>query len=140
MQDSPSGQPESIAAPAHSSQFQLLGQRRFAPFFWTQFLGVANDNIFRFAFIMLVTNQLVHTAWLTPLQVGSIVSAVFVLPFLLFSATAGQLTDKYDKTLIVRAVKNLEIAIALIAAWGFVQHAPMALLSPFCWGNWRARF
>lgn len=130
MQDSPSGQPEPIAAPAHSSQFQLLGQRRFAPFFWTQFLGVANDNIFRFAFIMLVTNQLVHTAWLTPLQVGSIVSAVFVLPFLLFSATAGQLTDKYDKTLIVRAVKNLEIAIALIAAWGFVQHAPMALL--FC--------
>ena len=115
---------------SHSSQFALLTQRRFAPFFITQVLGAINDNIFRFAFIVMVTVGLIQSSWLTPLQVGSVVNAVFVLPFLLFSASAGQLTDKFNKTRIIRLVKDLEIFIAAVAAWGFVQHSPYALL--FC--------
>ena len=113
-----------------SGQFALLTQKRFGPFFITQVLGAVNDNIFRFAFIVMVTVGLIQSTWLTPLQVGSVVNAIFVLPFLLFSASAGQLTDKFNKTRIIRLVKDLEIVIALIAAWGFVQHSPYALL--FC--------
>ena len=113
-----------------SSQFALLGQKRFGPFFITQVLGAVNDNIFRFAFIVMVTVGLIQSHWLTPLQVGSVVNAVFVLPFLLFSASAGQITDKFNKTRIIRLVKDLEIFIAAVAAWGFVQHSPYALL--FC--------
>lgn len=120
----------SLLHPEPSSQFALLQQKRFGPFFITQVLGAVNDNIFRFAFIVMVTMGLIQSSWLTPLQVGSVVNAVFVLPFLLFSASAGQLTDKFNKTRIIRLVKDLEIFIAAVAAWGFVQHSPIALL--FC--------
>ena len=102
----------------HPSQFALLKQRRFAPFFWTQFSGAANDNLFKFAFTLMVTYQL-SVAWLPPAQAGLVIAALFILPFLLFSATSGQLTDKYPKTFMVRTVKNLEIGIMLLAAYGF---------------------
>ncbi len=106
------------ATQQHSSQFALLGQRRFAPFFWTQFLGAANDNLFKFAFTVLVTYQL-SVSWLPATQAGLVIGALFVLPYLLFSATSGQLADKYDKTVLIRFVKTFEIGIALLAAWGF---------------------
>jgi 1-acyl-sn-glycerol-3-phosphate acyltransferase len=103
---------------AHPNQFALLGQRRFAPFFWTQFSGAANDNLFKFAFTVMVTYQL-SVGWLPPAMAGLVIGALFILPFLLFSATSGQLTDKFEKTRVIRFVKNLEIAIMLIAAVGF---------------------
>jgi MFS family permease len=103
---------------AHS-QFELLRQRRFAPFFWTQFSGAMNDNLFKFAFTMLVTYQL-SVAWLPPAMAGLVIGAVFILPFLLFSATSGQLADKYDKTRVIRFVKNVEVLIMLLAAAGFL--------------------
>jgi 1-acyl-sn-glycerol-3-phosphate acyltransferase len=112
---------------AHPNQFALLGQRRFAPFFWTQFAGAANDNLFKFAFTVMVTYQL-SVGWLPPAMAGLTIGALFILPFLLFSATAGQLTDKYDKTLMIRFVKNLEIAIMAIAAYGFIQDNVVVLL------------
>ena len=102
----------------HPNQFALLKQRRFAPFFWTQFLGAANDNLFKFAFTVMVTYQ-IQVSWLAPKMAGLVIGAVFILPFLLFSATSGQLTDKYEKTQVIRFVKWLEIAIMLLAAWGF---------------------
>ena len=102
----------------HPNQFALLKQRRFAPFFWTQFLGAANDNLFKFAFTVMVTYQL-QVSWLAPGMAGLVIGAVFILPFLLFSATSGQLTDKYDKSEVIRIVKWLEVAIMLLAAWGF---------------------
>src|SRR6266571_2296459 len=111
----------------HPNQFALLGQRRFAPFFWTQFCGAANDNLFKFAFTVMVTYQL-QVGWLPPAMAGLVIGAVFILPFLLFSATSGQLTDKFDKTRMIRFVKNLEIAIMLIAAWGFIAGQVAALL------------
>ena len=115
----------SVAAPpasahAHPNQFALLKQRRFAPFFWTQFSGAANDNLFKFAFTVMVTYQL-SVSWLPPALAGLMIGALFILPFLLFSATSGQFTDKFEKTRIIRFVKNLEVVIMLIAAVGFLS-------------------
>ncbi len=118
----------SAPAHAHPNQFALLKQRRFAPFFWTQFSGAANDNLFKFAFTVMVTYQL-QIAWLPPAMAGLVIGALFILPFLLFSATAGQLTDKYDKTSMIRFVKNLEIAIMGIAAVGFYNDNVAILLA-----------
>ncbi len=118
----------------HPNQFALLTQRRFAPFFWTQFCGAANDNLFKFAFTVMVTYQL-SVGWLPPALAGLVIGALFILPFLLFSATSGQLTDKYEKTRMIRFVKNLEIVIMLIAAWGFVMNnVPALLLCTFLMG------
>ncbi len=111
----------------HPNQFALLRQRRFAPFFWTQFAGAANDNLFKFAFTVMVTYQL-GVSWLPPAMAGLVIGALFILPFLLFSATAGQLTDKFEKTRIIRFVKNLEIAIMLVAAAGFMAGSAAVLL------------
>jgi 1-acyl-sn-glycerol-3-phosphate acyltransferase len=116
------------------NQFSLLRQRRFAPFFWTQFLGAANDNVFKFAFTILVTYQL-QVAWLTPALAGLVIGALFILPYLLFSATSGQLTDKFDKASIMRLVKNLEIGIMLLAAYGFLnEQVPTLLVCTFLMG------
>ena len=113
---------------SHPNQFALLSQRRFAPFFWTQFLGAGNDNLFKFAFTVMVTYQL-ELEWLPPSLAGLAIAALFILPFLLFSATAGQATDKYDKTRVIRFVKNLEIAIMIVAAYGFWTTDVYALLA-----------
>ena len=78
----------------------MLRQRRFAPFFWTQFAGAANDNLFKFAFTVMVTYQL-QVAWMPPAMAGLVIGALFILPFLLFSATSGQLADKYDKRTLI---------------------------------------
>ncbi len=148
VQPAPALQPESpeaaggvnAAMPAHPhpNQFALLGQRRFAPFFWTQFSGAANDNVFKFAFTVMVTYQL-SVSWLPPAMAGLVIGALFILPFLLFSATSGQLTDKFEKTRVIRFVKNLEIAIMLLAAAGFMSgnvnlQVPVLLACTFLMG------
>src|SRR5215471_1104569 len=118
----------------HPSQFALLGQRRFAPFFWTQFFGAGNDNILKFAFTVMVTYQL-NVSWMSPEKAGLVISAVFILPFLLFSATSGQLADKYDKATMMRLIKWFEILIMVLAAWGFVgQHVALLLGCLFLMG------
>jgi len=109
------------------SQFQLLGSRRFAPFFWTQALGAFNDNAFRNAMVMLVAFQMGlddHTVSLYT----NLAPALFILPYFLFSATAGQLAEKYEKSRIIRYVKLFEIAAMLIAAIGFYTHHTTLLL------------
>ena len=116
----PADNPKIAASHAHPNQFALLKQRRFAPFFWTQFSGAANDNLFKFAFTVMVTYQL-SVGWLPPALAGLVIGALFILPFLLFSATSGQLTDKFEKTRVMRFVKNLEIGIMLLAALGFTS-------------------
>ncbi len=131
----PAGNPDPHA---HPNQFALLAQRRFAPFFWTQFSGAANDNLFKFAFTVMVTYQL-SVSWLPPAMAGLVIGALFILPFLLFSATSGQLTDKFEKTRVIRFVKNLEIAIMLLAAVGFISgkvnlQVPVLLACTFLMG------
>jgi len=116
------------------NQFALLRQRRFAPFFWTQFLGAGNDNLFKFAFTVMVTYQL-QVAWLPPAMAGLVIGALFILPFVLFSATSGQLADKYDKKRLIRLVKRLEIAVMALAAWGFFsQQVGVLLVCTFLMG------
>ena len=118
----------------HPNQFALLRQRRFAPFFWTQFLGAGNDNLFKFALTVMVTYQ-VQVSWLPPAMAGLVIGALFILPFLLFSATSGQLTDKYDKTRMIRFVKWFEIGVMAVAAYGFVGgHVPLLLACVFLMG------
>lgn len=136
--DSSAPAPERPARAA--SQFGLLRQRRFAPFFWTQFFGAANDNLFKFAFTVMATWQL-SLAWLRPSTAGVVIGALFILPFLLFSATAGQLADKLDKSGLMRRVKELEIAIMLLAAWGLVTaNVPLLLAGVFLMGLHSALF
>jgi len=109
------------------SQFSLLGRRRFAPFFWTQALGAFNDNAFRSAMVMLVAFQMgldEHTVGLYT----NLAPALFILPFFLFSAMAGQLAEKYEKTRIIRYVKLFEICAMALAAIGFYTHHTSLLL------------
>lgn len=103
------------------SQFALLGSRKFAPFFWTQALGAFNDNAFRNAMVMLVAFQMGLDDRTVSLYT-SLAPALFILPFFLFSATAGQLAEKYEKTRIIRYIKLFEIAAMLVAAVGFYTH------------------
>jgi hypothetical protein len=100
-----------------------MRERRFAPFFWTQFSGAANDNLFKFAFTVMVTYQL-QLAWLPPALAGLVIGAVFILPFVLFSATSGHLADKFEKSRMMREVKKLELAIMAVAAAGFLLPQP----------------
>lgn len=109
------------------SQFSLLKQKRFAPFFWVQFAGAANDNLFKFAFTVMVTYQL-SISWMPPSMAGLVIAALFILPYLLFSATSGQLSDKFAKTKLIRYVKDLEIAIMLLGTLGFLLESPAVLL------------
>jgi 1-acyl-sn-glycerol-3-phosphate acyltransferase len=113
-----------------SSQFGLLKQRRFGPFFGTQFLGAFNDNLFKNALIVLLTFQAAQWTTLQPELLANLAAGIFILPFFLFSATAGQLADKYDKALLARLVKVFEIAIMGIAGLGFWLHSLNVLL--FC--------
>jgi len=111
-----------------ANQFALLNQRRFGPFFWTQFCGAANDNLFKFAFTVMVTYQL-SVSWLPVSLAGLVIGALFILPYLLFSATSGQLAEKYAHSVIMRWVKNCEIGIMALAAVGFMTEQAAVLLA-----------
>lgn len=102
------------------SQFQLLGRRGFSALFFTQLLGAFNDNLFKNALVIAITYRAASVGGLGPEQLVAVSGGLFILPFFLFSATAGQLADKLSKSSIVRAVKLLEIVIMLVAAYGFL--------------------
>ncbi len=126
--------PTDSLMPCKANQFALLNQRRFGPFFWTQFCGAANDNLFKFAFTVMVTYQL-SVSWLPVSLAGLVIGALFILPYLLFSATSGQLAEKYAHTTIMRWVKNCEIGIMALAAVGFLtEQAAVLLMCTFLMG------
>lgn len=106
-----------------SGQFELLKTRRFMPFFITQFFGAFNDNMFKNALIVLLTFKAASWTTLKPELLANMAAGIFILPFFIFSATAGQLADKYDKAWLSRLVKLLEIGIMLIAGAGFALHS-----------------
>ena len=111
------------------NQFDLLKERRFAPFFWTQFLGAGNDNIYKNALVIFVA---FHAATLTSLDANALVNlagAVFIAPFVLFSATAGQLADKVEKSRLIRWIKLFEIAIMAVGLAGFWKRDLVLLFS-----------
>lgn len=114
---------------SESNQFSLLAQRRFAPFFVTQFLGALNDNILRNGLVILITFQGVRIAGMDAGKLANVAGALFILPFFLFSATAGQLADKYEKSRLMRGIKLLEIFLMVLAAFTFVSENYTVLLA-----------
>ena len=105
----------------------LLFKRRFGPLFATQFLGAFNDNFFKNALIVLFTFILVNSPDETLILVN-LASALFILPFFLFSPLAGQLADKYEKSMLVRRIKQGEIAIMTMAALALWSQSVYAML------------
>lgn len=117
-----------------TGSFALLKQRRFLPLFATQFLNAFNDNFYKMAMVILVTFTIYKDpeteAWFNALAGG-----LFILPFFLFSALAGQLADRGDKTKIIRIVKSAEIGIMIAGAIGIWLHlVPLMLLALFAMG------
>jgi hypothetical protein len=107
---------------SQSSQFALFKQRRFAPFFWTQFLGALNDNVFKIALLTIITYDALNWTAVDPGLLNNLIPGLFILPFVLFSAMAGQLADKFEKSRLVRYIKLLEVAIMVVAAFGWMTH------------------
>lgn len=111
------------------SQFSLLVQRRFAPFFWTQFLGAFNDNVFKTALLTALTFDALNWTTMDRGFLNNLIPGLFILPFVLFSAIAGQLADKFEKSRFVRLIKLLEISIMLVAAIGWMTHEVWLLIA-----------
>ncbi len=102
----------------------LLRERRFAPLFWVQFLGAANDNVFKFAFTLLATYAAATWGGVDPRYAGFLIGALFIAPFVLFSATSGQLADKVEKSRLIRRLKDAEIAAMTLGAFGLTLQWP----------------
>lgn len=124
---------------SHPSQFTLLGKRRFLPFFITQSLGAFNDNLFKQSLILAILYKLSfegdRSIWV------NLCALLFILPFFLFSALAGQFGEKFAKDALIRAIKLAEIVIMLIGALGFVSnHLELMLLALFAMGTHSALF
>ena len=113
----------------------LLGKRRFAPLFAVQFLGAFNDNLLKFALLFLANFGLYAAEPAKAEMLATVATGLFILPYFLFSAIAGQIADSWDKAKLVRAVKLAEIAIMAIALAGFwLQSVPLLLGSLFLMG------
>jgi len=113
---------------SNSSQFQLLNERRYLPFFITQFLGAFNDNLYKNALMIMFSFSAISIMGLNSDVLINFAAVVFILPFFLFSATAGQLADKYDNSMLMQYIKLLEVLIMLCAAVGFYLQSPEILL------------
>ena len=128
------------SSPEGASQFGLLRQRRFAPLFFTQFFGAFNDNLFRNA----MTLMFVYGGLIAAESVNTFVNAaagLFILPFFLFSATAGQIADKFEKSKLIRTIKVCEILIAMLGALAvYLQNVPFMLVVLFALGTQSAFF
>ena len=107
------------------SPFQLLGRRRFLPFFIVQFLGALNDNLFKNALVLLVAFQATSEARSGMLV--NLAAGLFIVPFFLFSALAGQMADKFDKARMMRIIKGAEIAIMGLGALGLMMGSALVL-------------
>ena len=124
---------------SHPSQFTLLGKRRFLPFFITQSLGAFNDNLFKQSLILAILYKLSlegdRSIWV------NLCALLFILPFFLFSALAGQFGEKFAKDALIRVIKLAEVVIMAIGATGFVTgHLPLMLLALFAMGTQSALF
>ncbi len=101
------------------SQFKLLASRRFAPFFWTQFLGAYNDNVFKNTLVLFIAYKMGSQMAAKSDILINLAAGLFILPFFFISATAGQIADKYEKSMLMRYIKVAEIIIAVMAAFAF---------------------
>ncbi len=115
--------------PGSHSQFALLKARHFAPFFWTQFCGALNDNLFKTALAIVLAYEAFGPGAPSSHLMVNLAAAFFILPFFLFSAIAGQLADKYEKSTLIRRIKAAEIAIMAGAAGAFIFNQTWLLLA-----------
>lgn len=106
----------------------LLTKRRFLPYFITQFCGAFNDNIFKNTLLLFVAFASVDQLAISSDLFINLAAGLFILPFFLFSATAGEMADKYEKSAYIRKVKLLEIAIMSCGAIGFISQSYLLLL------------
>lgn len=120
-----------------NSSFAFAKSRRFAPLFATQFLGAFNDNLFKTTLFVLISfHGLGKSGWLPASQLLNVAALLFVLPYFLFSALSGQLSSRFNKARLAQVVKVMEIAIMLLAAYGFyINSAPLLLLCLFLMGT-----
>ena len=103
-----------------ATQFQLFKHRRFTSMFFTQFLGAFNDNVFKQALLLVLTFTAASKIGFEISVLNNLAAMLFILPYFLFSAVAGQLADKYEKAGLTRLIKILEIVIMAVATIGFV--------------------
>ena len=124
---------------SQQSQFRLLGKRRFLPFFITQSLGAFNDNVFKQSLILAILYKL-SIEGDRSIYVN-LCALLFILPFFLFSALAGQFGEKYPKDSLIRLIKLGEIAIMAVGAAGFLfNHLWLMLAALFAMGTHSALF
>lgn len=117
-----------------ATSMSLLKKRRFLPLFVTQFLNAFNDNFYKMAMVILVTYE-IYSDPTQEANFNAIAGALFILPFFLFSALAGQLADTIEKTRVIRMVKTAEIFIMIFGAIGIYTHnIPMMLVALFAMG------
>lgn len=115
--------------------FHLLARRRFLPLFLSQFLGAANDNFFKNALIILVVYRLGAQAGMAPQVLATVAAGLFIAPYFLFSATAGQMADRFEKSGLMKGWKAAEIVISALGAWALVtQSVPGMLAALFLLG------
>lgn len=119
----------------NKNQFRLLFERRFGPFFLTQLFGAFNDNVYKNALVILVTYHAADYSNIDSNLLTNVAAALFIFPFLLFSASAGQLADKFDKALLIRTIKAVEIGIMVIGGIGlYTKSLPLLLGALFLLG------
>ncbi|HEV3008284.1 MAG TPA: MFS transporter [Burkholderiales bacterium] len=124
-----------------ASQFRLLAERRFGPFFGVQFLGAMNDNVFKQALVILLAYQTALFTSMSSDTLQNLAQALFILPFFLFSATAGQLADKYEKSRLITITVSLELGVMLLGAAGLLmKNLPLLLAALFLGGVQSALF
>ena len=111
------------------SQFRLFTQRRFLPFFGAQALGAFNDNVYKNVLVILAAYHASAYTTMPPTLLSNVAAGLFILPFVLFSGIAGQLADRYDKALVLKAVKAFEILIMFAASVGFAMQSIEVLLA-----------
>lgn len=111
------------------SQLHLLTERRFWPLFWTQFLGAFNDNLFKNALVILIAYRSMTLLGISSATIVVACAGIFIFPFFLFSATAGQLADHYPKWILMRWVKVWEICVMVLAGVGFATDNLALLLT-----------
>ena len=99
----------------------ILGTRRFLPMFLTQFFGALNDNVFKGSLLLVITYGWIHLNGIAISTLNNLAALLFILPYFIFSATAGQIADKYERSSLVRMIKVLEIIIMLLATAGFLM-------------------
>jgi 1-acyl-sn-glycerol-3-phosphate acyltransferase len=116
----------------NKNQFQLVLERRFGPFFLTQLFGAFNDNVYKNTLVIMVAYHAAAYSTIDPNLLTNLAAGLFILPFVLFSASAGQIADKFEKSALIRIIKAVEIGIVALGAAGLLlKNLPLLFVALF---------